>query len=253
MARPSLQRTLLAGVLLVASALAAAAGGDTPRWGYHGRNGTQAWGDLAPGFAVCKLGQFQAPIDIRTADAKKAPLPPIKFSYAPARAVVVNNGHSIQVEIPAGGKVTLEDDGYTLEQFHFHAPSEEKIDGKPYAMVAHLVYRNAQDKLAVVAVLMKQGRANAALAPVFDNMPGREGGKHVLKSPLNLAGLLPADRAYYRFKGSLTTPPCSEQVSWQVLKQPVEISKEQLAAFRKLYPMNARPTQPLNGRTVEQN
>jgi carbonic anhydrase len=253
MARPSLQRTLLAGVLLVASALAAAAGGDTPRWGYHGRNGTQAWGDLAPGFAVCKLGRLQAPIDIRNADAKTAPLPPIRFSYAPARAVVVNNGHSIQVEIPAGGQLALEDGEYTLEQFHFHAPSEEKIDGKPYAMVAHLVHRNAQGKLAVVAVLMKQGAANAALKPVFDHMPGRPGGKHALQAHLNLTDLLPADRAYYRFKGSLTTPPCSEEVSWQVLKQPVEISKAQLAAFRKLYPMNARPTQPLNGRTVEQN
>jgi carbonic anhydrase len=253
MARPFLQCTLLAGVLLVANALAAPPASDKPRWGYHGRNGTQAWGDLAPGFATCKLGRLQAPIDIRTADAKKAPLPPIQFSYAPARAVVVNNGHSIQVEIPAGGKVTLEDGEYTLEQFHFHAPSEEKIDGKPYAMVAHLVHRNAQGKLAVVAVLMKQGRANAALKPVFDHMPGRQGGKRALRSPLNLTDLLPADRAYYRFTGSLTTPPCSEEVIWQLLKQPVEISKAQLAAFRKLYPMNARPIQPLNGRTVEQN
>lgn len=253
MARPFLQRTLFAGVLFVASALAAAAGGDQPRWGYHGGNGTQAWGDLEPGFAVCKLGRLQAPIDIRNADAKKAPLPPIRFSYAPAPAVVVNNGHSIQVEIPAGGKVALEEGEYTLVQFHFHAPSEEKIDGKPYAMVAHLVHQNAQGKQAVVAVLMKQGSANAALKPVFDHMPGRQGGKHALQTHLNLTDLLPADRSYYRFKGSLTTPPCSEEVSWQVLKQPVEISKAQLAAFRKLYPMNARPIQPLNGRTVEQN
>lgn len=253
MTRPHLAYQLVACTLLAATALAATAKDDKPHWGYDGSNGAQAWGDLEPGFAACKLGKFQSPIDIRDQEAKKAPLPPIRFGYAAAPAEVVNNGHTIQVNLPAGGTVGLADGEYKLLQFHFHTPSEEKINGKPYPMVAHLVHQDATGKLAVVAVLMKEGKDNAALKPVFDKLPGKEGDKRALPSTLNLTGLLPAARAYYRFKGSLTTPPCSEDVSWQVLKQPVEISKAQLDAFRKLYPMNARPTQPLNGRTVEQN
>jgi carbonic anhydrase len=250
MATPTLHR-LATFALLAATAFATAARDDKPHWGYQGRNGAQAWGDLEPGFAACKLGRLQSPIDIRDTQAKKAALPAIRFDYSPGRARVVNNGHTIQVNMQAAGGVGLADGEYQLLQFHFHAPSEEKIDGRRYPMVVHLVHRNAGGKLAVVAVLLKEGRENAALKPVFDKLPTRDGDRRALAATLNPADLLPADRGYYRFKGSLTTPPCSEEVSWQVLKQPVEISKAQLRAFRKLYPMNARPVQPLNGRTVE--
>lgn len=253
MTRPSLPYRLAACALLAATALAASARDEKAHWGYEGKNGAHGWGDLEPGFALCKLGRFQSPIDIRDAQAKKAPLPAIKFAYAAAAAEVVNNGHTIQVNLPAGGSVGLADGEFKLLQLHFHTPSEEKINGKPYPMVAHLVHQNPQGKLAVVAVLLKQGKENAALKPVFENLPGKQGDKRALATALNLTDLLPADRAYYRFKGSLTTPPCSEEVSWQVLKQPVEMSKAQLDAFRKLYRMNARPTQPLNGRTLEQS
>ncbi len=251
--RPYLPFRLAACVLLAATAVTAMALDDKPHWGYQGKTGAQAWGDLEPGFAVCKLGKFQSPIDIRDAQAKQAALPPLRFAYAPAAAEVVNNGHTIQVNLPAGGTLGLADGDYKLLQFHFHTPSEEKINGRAFPMVAHLVHQDAAGKLAVVAVLFKQGRENAALRTVFANLPAMAGDKRALPAPISLADLLPAERGYYRFKGSLTTPPCSEEVSWQVLKQPVEISKAQLDAFRKLYPMNARPTQPLNGRTVEQN
>jgi carbonic anhydrase len=253
MTRPSLSSRVLAFALLAATALTVSASDREAHWAYEGRNGAQAWGDLEPGFAVCKLGRFQSPIDIRDAAAKKAPLPPIGFAYAAAPAEVVNNGHTIQVNLPAGGSVGLPDGRYKLLQFHFHAPSEETFNGQAYPMVVHLVHQSAAGRMAVVAVLLKEGRENAALAPVFDQLPARAGDKRALPTTLDLTGLLPADRAYYRFKGSLTTPPCSEDVSWQVLRQPVEISKAQLQAFRNLYPMNARPTQPLNGRAVERN
>ncbi len=244
---------LAACVLLAATALAATARDDKPHWGYQGKTGAQAWGDLEPGFATCKLGKFQSPIDIRAADVKQAALPPLRFGYAPAAGEIVNNGHTIQVNLPAGGTLGLADGDYQLVQFHFHTPSEEKINGRAFPLVAHLVHQDAAGKLAVVAVLFKQGRENAALKSVFANLPGKAGDQRALPGPVNLADLLPADRGYYRFKGSLTTPPCSEEVSWQVLKQPVEISKAQLKAFRKLYPMNARPVQPLNGRPLEQS
>jgi carbonic anhydrase len=234
------------------AALSAHAKDDPPPWSYQGKRGAHAWGELGPGYATCKLGKFQSPIDIRDADAQKAALPEIGFRYTPARGRVVNNGHTIQVNMTAAGGVTLADGDYDLVQFHFHAPSEEKFNGKRHPMDAHLVHRNARGALAVVAVQFEQGRANAALQKVFDRIPMKSGEKRVLPM-LDATGLLPADRAYYRFKGSLTTPPCSEEVAWHVLRQPVEVSRAQLQAFRKLYPMNARPVQPLNGRTIEVN
>ena len=152
-----------------------------------------------------------------------------------------------------GGTVDLASGTYKLVQYHFHVPSEEKIGGKAYAMVAHLVHRDDAGRLAVVAVLFKEGKANPALAKVLAVMPAKEGGKAALESGANAADLLPASHTYYAYVGSLTTPPCSEGVRWQVLKRPVEMSREQLAAIRKLYPMNARPVQALNGRKIEEN
>ncbi|MFT3815031.1 MAG: carbonic anhydrase family protein [Acidovorax sp.] len=218
-------------------------------WSYHGPTGAAQWGDLEPDFATCKLGREQSPIDIT--HAAKADLPAIGFGYARSAAEVVNNGHTIQVNLDNGGTVQLASGSYQLVQFHFHAPSEEKVNGKAHALVAHLVHRNGEGKLAVVAVLFKLGRANPALARVFAAMPREEGGKAALDGGFNAADLLPAARGYYAFNGSLTTPPCSENVAWQVLKTPVEMSRAQLAAFRQLYPMNARPVQPLNGRSVQ--
>lgn len=222
-----------------------------PHWGYKGHGGASHWAELDESFAACKLGKQQSPINIETAKTKKAELAPLAFAYTASAAEVVNNGHTIQINLPAAGSVGIAGADYKLLQFHFHAPSEEFINGKPYPMVAHLVHKNAEGKLAVVAVLFKRGKENAALKAVFANLPAKEGETKALEAPLNVADFLPKDQAYYAFAGSLTTPPCSEEVRWQVLKTPVELSAAQIATFRKLYPMNARPVQPLNGRTVE--
>jgi carbonic anhydrase len=180
-----------------------------------------------------------------TADAK-----PLRFGYAASAGSVVNNGHTIQVDLVEAGALALDDGAYRLLQFHFHTPSEEQIDGQYHPLVAHLVHRSEQGKLAVVAVLFKIGQENAALKPVFDNLPAKPGAKNLLARPLDAATLLPADRAHYAFAGSLTTPPCSEGVRWHVLKTPVELSATQLQAFSTLYGMNARAVQPLNGRQI---
>ena len=222
-----------------------------PHFQYSGEHGPSHWGDLEKDFATCKIGKAQSPIDIH--GAVKASLPAIGFHYADSPAEVTNNGHSIQVNLSNGGTADLPSGTYKLVQFHFHAPSEEKVNGHNYPMVAHLVHQNDAGQLAVVAVLFKEGKANPALAKVFAVMPAKEGEKVALEGGANATDLLPAAQSYYAYTGSLTTPPCSEGVHWQVLKQPVELSKEQLAAFRKLYPMNARPVQALNGRKVEEN
>jgi carbonic anhydrase len=219
-------------------------------WSYEGHAGSAHWGDLDESFKTCKLGKHQSPIDIETKKVQQSSLKPIVFAYRAEPAEVVNNGHTIQVNLPVGSAITIDGTEYKLLQFHFHTPSEEKINGKTYPMVAHLVHQNADKELAVIAVLFKEGKENDALKPIFDNLPPKEGNPRSLRTT-NAADLLPADHTYYAFTGSLTTPPCSEEVRWLVLKTPVEISASQLAAFRKLYKMNARPTQPLNGRVVQ--
>jgi carbonic anhydrase len=220
-------------------------------WGYGGHGGPKEWGGLDSEFAACKLGKVQSPIDIR--GAKAADLPAIKFDYKPSPLRVIDNGHTIQVNYAPGSTIDVAGARYELLQFHFHRPSEEKVDGKSYPMVAHLVHKNAEGKLAVVGVLLDQGGANDVISAVWKNLP-KEKEKEVA-APGNLmidaSKLLPENRGYYTFEGSLTTPPCSEGVRWFVLKTPAKIANDQVAAFGKLYPMNARPTQPLNGRALQ--
>ncbi|MES2740039.1 MAG: carbonic anhydrase family protein [Pseudomonadota bacterium] len=220
-------------------------------WSYTGATGTTHWSELEADFATCKVGHAQSPINIL--GAVKAELPAIGFNYAATAGEVINNGHTIQVNLPPGSSVSLGGGTYQLLQFHFHTPSEERINGKSFPLVAHMVHRNEEGKLAVVAVLFKLGKEHPVLAKIFAVMPHKEGGKAALPALLNPADLLPAKQAYYSFMGSLTTPPCTEGVRWQVLEDPVEISHAQLNAFHKLYRMNARPVQPLNGRDVRES
>ncbi|MDN0082316.1 carbonic anhydrase family protein [Crenobacter sp. SG2305] len=217
----------------------------SPHWDYEHAAG---WGSLTPEYQLCKLGEAQSPIDIR--DVKPTVLAPLRFDYRTGSATLVNNGHAIELKTAAGNRLTLAEGDFELLQLHFHAPSEELIEGKRYPLVAHLVHRNAQGELAVVAVLFQLGHDNQALDPLLAKLPEQPGTTHTLPTPFDPATLLPAKRDYYAYTGSLTTPPCSEGVRWRVLKQPVELSERQLAALQRLYPMNARPVQPLNGRTI---
>ena len=218
-------------------------------WSYAGHGGPANWGELEPAFATCKLGHVQSPIDIR--GAKVADLPPIKFDYRPSPLHVIDNGHTIQVNYAPGSSIDVGGARYELVQFHFHKPSEEKIDGKSHAMVAHLVHRDADGKLAVVALLIDQGGASPTIDTIWKNLPKEKEKEISADATVDAANLLPGDKGYYTFQGSLTTPPCSEDVRWFVLKTPVKIAEAEITAFGKLYPMNARPTQPLNGRAIE--
>jgi carbonic anhydrase len=240
---------VLSSVLMGAGGAAVAAEG-APHWTYEGKENPAKWGDIDKEFATCKLGREQSPINITAKDAKKAALAPIKPAYKSSAGELVNNGHTIQINLADGGAATVPSGEYKLLQFHFHTPSEEQIEGKPFPLVAHLVHKNDAGKLAVIGVLFKSGRENAALKDIFAKLPAKEG-KAPLAAPFDTAALLPKSLAYYTFNGSLTTPPCSEGVAWQVLKEPVEISPAQLAAFQKIFKMNARPVQPLNGRVVQ--
>jgi carbonic anhydrase len=218
-------------------------------WSYSGEEGPNKWGKLDSTYAACSNGKTQSPVDIR--GARKADLPALKFDYQVVPLNIIDNGHTIQVNYPAGSTLTVGKKIYALKQFHFHHPSEEHVNGQGYDMVAHLVHTDAEGHLAVVAVFLKKGNANALIGSLWQNLPTERGkAVDVSKVALNAKDLLPDDSGYYTFAGSLTTPPCSEGVTWYVMKNPLTLSDAQVAAFARLYPENARPIQPLNDREI---
>ncbi|PTM58789.1 carbonic anhydrase [Desmospora activa] len=219
-------------------------------WSYEGENGPENWGKLKPEFAACEEGKEQSPIDI--SEYKPADLVPIKFGYHAADWGVVNNGHTIQANIASqDNTIKLDGTTYTLQQFHFHTPSEHTIDGKPTDMELHLVHQDKDGNLAVVGLMIKEGKENHQLTAVWDKMPKEESKEEVaLGKKLDASALLPDDASTYRYKGSLTTPPCSEGVNWSVVKQPIEMSKAQIDAFKEIFPMNSRPVQPVHEREI---
>jgi carbonic anhydrase len=220
-------------------------------WTYGGATGPAHWSKMEPEFKSCGIGHAQSPIDIKTSAAQKAAMPAIAFAYRTGPLKMIDNGHTIQVNVAPGSSIDVGGHRYDLVQFHFHKPSEEAIDGKRSDMVVHLVHKDAEGKLAVVAVLLQTGRANPLLAVLWNNLPKHKGLEVVAEGvEINPHELVPRDRAYYTFSGSLTTPPCSEGVTWYVLKNPATLSTGELARFGKAYAMNARPLQPLNGRVV---
>jgi carbonic anhydrase len=225
------------------------------QWSYEGAKGPEHWGDLDPDYATCKSGKEQSPIDIR--DAKKAELPAIRFEYKSGPLTIINNGYTaVRVNYaPGNGNfLIVGDKRYELTQFHFHRPSEEHLHGKPYDMVIHLMHQSSDGKVAAVAVPLKVGSANAIIQQLWGYMPKTAGKEELIPGvEVNPTGLLPRDTSYYTYMGSQTAPPCTEGVTWFVLKTPMEISAEEISAFAKLYPHDVRPVQPLNGRVVEES
>ncbi len=237
--------------VLAASLAVTVASTAAPHWDYKGPHGAAHWGELDAAFETCAKGQHQSPVDIHA--TQKASLPALNFQYVAASPTIWNNGHTVQVNLPAGSKLAVGDQSYELLQFHFHTPSEETIHGKHYPMVAHFVHKNANGQLGVVGVLIKPGKKNLALSPVFEHLP-REGEKVTVDElNLDLSHIMPAQLGYFSFEGSLTTPPCSEGVNWMVLKEPIELSPEQIKAFVKTVRFNARPIQPAHDRVIKES
>jgi carbonic anhydrase len=221
-------------------------------WDYGEARGPSHWGELKPEFATCKTGHRQAPIDIR--DPRKVDLPPIKFNYKPSPLHIIDNGHTVMINYTSGSFLSVGEKTYMLKQFHFHRPSEERINGKAYEMSVHLVHENPEGKLAVVAVLLQKGEDNPLVRELWSNLPKqKEKEEDFSNVQIDLMGLLPSSRAYYTFPGSLTTPPCTENVTWFVLKQPVTVSDKEIEQFSRLYRHDARPTQPVYDRIVQES
>ena len=250
---------LLAGTAALAlTAAAAGLAAGTVEWGYHGDVGPENWGFLLDdnghvAFPTCAVGEAQSPVDIRGfSETDDGPL--IRFDYGEVPLTVRNNGHTIQVDYQPGSAIRISGDTFNLLQFHFHTPSEHEILGLAAPMELHLVHsRSVGDnvELAVVGVMIEQGDHNAALQRIWDVMPAEEGVIEVAGATIDADALLPGDtEEYYAYSGSLTTPPCTEDVRWHVLEDTIEASAAQIAEFQAIFDMNARPVQALFGRKI---
>jgi carbonic anhydrase len=217
-------------------------------WSYEGASGPSKWGDLDTAYRACSTGTQQSPLDID--QSFRAQLAPLQTAWAKRANTIVNNGHTIQLTVADGSMLTAPVSGYKLRQFHFHRPSEHRIGGRSFPMEVHFVHANAAGSLAVVGVLMVAGRPNWAFSKIVSTMPQNQEPAVKADPGIDPNALLPAKRAYFRYSGSLTTPPCTETVEWLVLTDPIQVADADIARFAKLYPMNARPVQKLDRRFV---
>jgi carbonic anhydrase len=236
----------------IITCVVAVADGPKTEWSYSGANGPKNWAKLNPANHDCQYGHQQSPIDIwvRTRSA----LPHINFTYQNAPLRIIDNGHTIQVNFPSGSWLTVGEEKFELRQLHFHRPAEERVHGKSYDMTVHIVHENPQGKIAVIAVLLKRGKPNPAIQTIWDHLPRIKHEEQVISDvTFNASALLPQSAGYFTYLGSLTTPPCTEDVTWFVMKAPVEISPVQLVAFSRIYPHNARPIQSTGLRTVAES
>ncbi|MCM3670875.1 carbonic anhydrase family protein [Mesobacillus maritimus] len=225
----------------------------TPVWSYKGENGPDQWANVDSSFADCADGTEQSPIDIELANVKvDKSAAEVDINYSPTAFTLMNNSHTIQANDGSEkNTITVDGEEYTLVQMHFHKPSEHQLDGQAFEMEGHLVHQNDEGELAVLGFLISEGKENQVLAEMWSKLPEEETEEDVpLDQAIDLANFLPEDKSFFRYNGSLTTPACSEGVSWILLEEPIEMSREQIDAFGSIFPHNSRPVQPINEREV---
>ncbi len=225
-----------------------AAASDSIPWSYEGDRGPAHWGSLDPAFSDCAKGLEQSPIDLVDAETRQQGR--IEFDYAPSPITLLNNGHAVQVNYAPGSGMILDGVRYELLQFHFHHGSEHTVAGVRLPMELHLVHRNDEGALAVVGVFLEEGRENLVLAPLWRRLPARPAPAKAIPASIDATELLPERRTAWRYRGSLTTPPCSQGVSWVVMTEPVAVSAAQIARYGGILRNSYRPAQPLNGRSL---
>ena len=216
-----------------------------PQWGYQGKTKPEKWGNLSSNYRTCRKGVQQSPIDIDQPLAPRILQPKLEYQSIPLK--FLNTGNTIQINANSDNKLVIDDQIFELVQIHFHNPSEHQIKGKAYPMEAHFVHKNREGKLLVLAVFIKSGQENIALQPIWDLIPSATKIEtNTSKVSLKLTDLIPENKQNYQYIGSLTTPPCTEGVQWILLAEPIELSQPQINQFHAIFPVNARPIQPLN-------
>ena len=226
------------------SLIAAIVGENSSQWNYEH---PEQWGDSLE-YRVCKTGNQQSPIDLDS--SQKLDLKPVEIHYQDIPLRIINNGKTIEVDNKLENFIVLDGKRFDLSQFHFHHPSEHTIEGKSYPMEVHFVHKDRQGSLAVLAVFLQEGTENKALKPIFDFIPSQKSSEYFGDVQISTSKLLPSNLGSYRYSGSLTTPPCSETVSWVVFREPLEISPEQFQQFEHIIHFNARPRQAINRRSI---
>ena len=225
--------------------------GEKVHWGYSGHEGPEHWGALDPKYSSCSEGKNQSPVNL--AGMIESDLSPIVVSYQAGGTEILNNGHTIQVNYKPGSTISVSGHVFELKQFHFHTPSENTIEGLSFPMEAHFVHSDKDGNLAVIAVMFKAGEKNAELDKAWAHMPEKIDEKYELPDNLDANMLLPQEHDYYRFNGSLTTPPCTEGVWWLVMKNFDTVSEKQIDKFsHMMHHPNNRPVQPTNARVILQ-
>ncbi len=220
-----------------------------PSWGYTGKNAPKFWGQISPSFEPCRTGVSQSPINLSQFEPSRSQL---EIHYADTSLRLINTGRTIQINYEPGSFILLNGTLFSLLQFHFHHPSEHRVQGQQFDMELHVLHRSDAGDLAVISVLLMAGAVNATLQPIWAALPEVLGieqtPSHALRDgkaeqPINARALLPDDTRFVEYSGSLTTPPCTEGVQWLVMMQPVTLSTEQIQHFATLFPLNARPVQ----------
>jgi carbonic anhydrase len=216
---------------------------------YSGEDGPERWGELSPEWRACGEGRRQSPIDLEGAEPTE--LPDLRFDYERSRVTATDTGHAIAFKAKRENALSIGGRRVgILEQFHVHGPSEHTREGRPHPLEIHFVHADAEGALTVVGVFVEEGEANAAIDRLSRELPAGPADAAEHRDDIDPSDLLPDDRASIRYSGSLTTPPCSEDVSWIVLTEPITMSAAQIARFRERYEKNARPAQPRNDRAL---
>ncbi len=223
------------------------------KWSYEGENGPESWGKLDLGFQYCAIGKLQSPVNIEFSKVNKEARPDLlKIRYQPGLAAVENDGHTVHVHVrQEQNRILIDGEEYFLHNFHFHTPAEHEFNGNRYPMEMHLVHKNGTGDIAVIGVMITEGKVNPALKDIWQQLPTNKTEHSIpVSKPVEMRQLLPENPAFFHYTGSLTTPPCTENVKWFVFREPVQMSKKQIEAFRTIFPNNHRPVQPLHGRRI---
>lgn len=243
-----IRHELLAYCFVLCLYPACAVAGSADEWDYSGEEGPGHWGESEAHNLPCALGSHQSPVDLSQTIA--ADLPDLRIDWRPGGGVMVNNGHTIRIDADEGGRLRRRDERFRLVQFHFHAPSEHHVEGRSFPMEAHFVHEDIETGiLGVLSVFLVPGETNETFAKLAAQFPAEEGEKVTLEA-IDPTALLPESLEYWLYGGSLTTPPCSENVEWMVAEEPLEVDPADIARFKALYPHNARPIHPQNRRFI---
>lgn len=221
---------------------------DSPHWTYSGEHGPEHWAELSPDYAACGLGVNQSPIDITA--SIEANLGDLEIDYQYGTTTIINNGHTLQINSKPGNWLNAEGQRFELQQLHFHSPSEHQLNGESFPLEAHFVHKNEKGELAVVAVVFKEGKINDALETVGRLAPTVVGESNPVDIDFQTLPLYGRYDSYFRYNGSLTTPPCTEGIRWFIIREPGEVAAVQVASFVALIGEDARGPQPQNARIV---